>query len=203
MQSTENQRHKIICIAAEKMKAVGVRSVSIDDICSEIGMSKKTFYVYFESKDALVEALLAQNLSDMQKVVEVSTKNKDSVELILNFFRLQQKVNDVRQIPTLVYDLQKYYPLLMKQHSENVRQFVEQLSQRMLEKGRQEGIFREDLKVDVAARLLAALHQIWCKQVLAHSDQPTIIADSKYAFEIFFRGLISDKGKQQILQRIK
>ena len=41
-------RENILQVAIERMQQVGIRSVSVDDICHELGMSKKTFYVYFE-----------------------------------------------------------------------------------------------------------------------------------------------------------
>ena len=56
----EDQKCNIIKTAGNLFFRLGIRSVSIDDICRELGMSKKTFYVYFESKDALIEQLQAQ-----------------------------------------------------------------------------------------------------------------------------------------------
>ena len=57
-----DQRIHIIKTAGELFFRLGIRSVSIDDICRELGMSKKTFYVYFESKDALIEQMLQANI---------------------------------------------------------------------------------------------------------------------------------------------
>ena len=54
----ENQKQQIIKTAGEMFFRIGIRSVSIDDICRELGMSKKTFYVYFAGKDELVAQLL-------------------------------------------------------------------------------------------------------------------------------------------------
>ena len=54
----EDQKCNIIKTAGEMFFRLGIRSVSVDDICRELGMSKKTFYVYFASKDALIEQLL-------------------------------------------------------------------------------------------------------------------------------------------------
>ena len=54
----DEQRNKIIDLALERFKQYGIRSVSIDDLCHELGMSKKTFYVYFKQKDELVQDVL-------------------------------------------------------------------------------------------------------------------------------------------------
>lgn len=60
---SENQKLHIIKTAGEMFFRLGIRSVSIDDICRELGMSKKTFYVYFPSKDELVAQLLHSNVA--------------------------------------------------------------------------------------------------------------------------------------------
>ena len=53
----ENQKQQIIKTAGEMFFRLGIRSVLIDDICRELGMSKKTFYVYFAGKDELGSAV--------------------------------------------------------------------------------------------------------------------------------------------------
>ena len=62
--SVDQQIH-IIKKAGELFFRLGIRSVSIDDICRELGMSKKTFYVYFASKDEMIEQMLQANLNNM------------------------------------------------------------------------------------------------------------------------------------------
>ena len=70
MVNMANQKEDILKLAARKMQKVGIRSVSVDDICRELGMSKKTFYVYFASKDALVECILRMGEAEGKKKLE-------------------------------------------------------------------------------------------------------------------------------------
>ena len=51
-------RAKILKTAGELFFKFGIRSVSIDDICNELHISKKTFYTVFKQKDELVVELL-------------------------------------------------------------------------------------------------------------------------------------------------
>ena len=55
MIDTEN---KILKKSSDLFFKHGFRSVSIDDICSELRISKKTFYKYFSQKDLLIERIL-------------------------------------------------------------------------------------------------------------------------------------------------
>ena len=69
---------------------LGIRSVSIDDICHELGMSKKTFYVYFASKDELVEQLLQANIDYMASKMEGLLKTGDFKQLVAKFIKHQE-----------------------------------------------------------------------------------------------------------------
>ncbi|HQO47821.1 MAG TPA: TetR/AcrR family transcriptional regulator [Paludibacteraceae bacterium] len=53
-------RKRIIKVASELFLKYGLRSVTIDDICNELRISKKTFYVHFKQKEELIESLLTE-----------------------------------------------------------------------------------------------------------------------------------------------
>lgn len=106
-----DQKCHIIKTAGELFFRLGIRSVSIDDICRELGMSKKTFYVYFASKDELIEQMLQANLDYMADKMNGLLALKDFRQLVKVFIKRQEsEKNDVRRVPQLVYDLKKYYP---------------------------------------------------------------------------------------------
>ena len=71
-----DMKEEILKVAAEKMQNVGIRSLSIDDICRLLGISKKTFYVYFETKESLVEEMLRRQEQMMTAKVMKSAAGK-------------------------------------------------------------------------------------------------------------------------------
>ena len=90
----------IIKVSGEMFFRLGIRSVSIDDICRELGMSKKTFYVYFESKDELIEQLLLANVEYMSGKMEELLSFGDFRQLVKAFLKCQEaERNDVRKVP--------------------------------------------------------------------------------------------------------
>src|SRR3569623_91684 len=76
-------RARIVAVARRHFMAHGFRGVTMDDLAAELGMSKKTFYAHFESKKALIEAVLRDKLADanadFERVVE---GGKDFPEMI-------------------------------------------------------------------------------------------------------------------------
>ena len=124
------------------MQQVGIRSVSIDDLCKELGISKKTFYVYFPSKDDLVDAMLHAHEEKVTKDVQHLVANKSVVQLIVDWTKItKQTEKSNHQTPPVLYDLKKYYPNLFKIHIKRVRRVMQQFLVQFLQKGQTEGIF--------------------------------------------------------------
>jgi len=199
----ENLREKILVAASEKMRLLGIRSVSIDDICRDLGMSKKTFYVYFETKETLVDALLRRKEEQMLMEIERKASGRPVIDLLFDLIKMLKNLKDVRQIPPLVYDLKKYYPQQLAAHLQRLKMHNRDIVARFLQQGIDEHILRNDIDVPSTARVLASLHQILMDKMTAGDKHPTIIADAKVAIDIFFRGLVSEEGMKMIKLRSK
>ncbi len=201
----ENVREHIIGAAAEKMRAVGIKSISVDDVCRDLGISKKTFYVYFETKEELIRALLRKHEAGIEGAVHKQADGKSILELMLGFMGFAASIKDVRKDPPLLHDLQKYYPQLFREHLEHVHEISVRLLQHYLKQGLDEGFFREDLDVEKTARVFAFIHQELLNELsgLATDKRQRTIEEVTYGVDIMMRGIISDEGKQLILGRMK
>jgi AcrR family transcriptional regulator len=104
----------ILKTSSELFCKYGLKSVSIDDICSDLGISKKTFYNYFKQKSALVldvlHSLHEQKddiTQETKKLEEDPSKNAiDRIMSIMQFF----KSSKGKTHQSFFYDLTKYYP---------------------------------------------------------------------------------------------
>lgn len=195
---TENQKEQILAAASEKMRQVGIRSVSIDDICRDLGMSKKTFYVYFETKDALVDALLRRREQAQEDEYMRSVKGKTVVDILVRSIQILNKAKDVRQIPPVLYDLKKYYPQAFEGHLNRVKARNKELFQTFFEAGVRENVFREDIDPKLTAILFAKLHEWMVDELATTKDQNLCARVSKYGLDVLFRGIISEEGKRKI-----
>ena len=196
----EEIKQNIVTLASDKMRRVGIKSISIDDICRELGMSKKTFYVYFETKDDLIRTLLLRHEAEVEAFVESKTKGRAVIDLLLDFMTLAMESKDVRLNPPLHYDLKKYYPQLFNEHVEHIRAMSKRMLIRYLTQGVQEGVFRSDLDVEKTASIVAYLHHemLNLSPQIAEQYQKEVFSHVMYAVDILMRGIISDEGKQQV-----
>ena len=191
-----DQMVNIIKVAGEMFFRLGIRSVSIDDICHELGMSKKTFYVYFASKDELIEQMLTANIEYISRKMQELLDLGDFRKLVKTFLQFQQsEKNDVRRVPQLVYDLKKYYPRQFADFQVKCFETQKEHIKRALEMGVAEGLVRENLDIELTAVLFAKIHSDAIRdfeEIEAHNHNMHQL--SRAAMDIFVRGILSEEG---------
>ena len=194
---------EILEVATEKMRIVGIRSVSIDDVCRQLGISKKTFYVYFESKDQLVKEMLLVHERKMEEKMLHEIEGKSIIQILSEWAEIAQRnEKDMEQTPPLVYDLDKYYPALSMQHRERLCDMMYRGLLRFVHKGQEEGVFRAELDADMTARLLAYSHHLTLEQLrLYPKRREEIVAIARQGFEVAGRGIITEQGLQMMQAR--
>ena len=175
---------------------LGIRSVSIDDICRELGISKKTFYVYFASKEELVEQLLQANLGYISAKMAELLALQDFRQLVKVFLKCQEaEKNDVRRVPQLVYDLKKYYPRQFARFQQNCFEMQKNYMMQYLRMGVEQGLVRANLNIELTAVLFAKIHSDAIRDfeiIEAHNHNMHQLAHT--AMDVFVRGVLSEEG---------
>ncbi len=193
---SQDQKQHIIKTAGEMFFRLGIRSVSIDDICRELGMSKKTFYVYFGSKDELIEQMLQANIDYISGKMKELLDLRDFRQLVKKFIKHQEaEKNDVRRVPQLVYDLKKYYPRQFADFQVKCFETQKKFIKHYLELGVEEGLVRANLNIELTAVLFAKIHNDAIRdfeEIEAHNHNMHQLGHT--AMDVFVRGVLSDEG---------
>lgn len=148
-------KEEIVVRSEQLFMRVGVKSVTMDDISRELGMSKKTLYQHFDNKDSLIEAVINTHVEREQNCTEdIKHGAKDALDEVkkIGVF-LASTIEDVS--PSTLFDLQKYYyksweTLIKKQDEHIINSIIMNI-----EKGIDEGHYRADLNPQVIARIYA------------------------------------------------
>ena len=146
-------QHKILDTAGEMFMRCGLRSVSIDDICNRIHISKKTFYMHFRSKEELIEALLGSMRKQREAQVAVTNRSSNAIDIAMHEISEARTNNANDLFYNFFYDLRKYYPDIEARHESAMRQVMFDHFCRGLRKGIEEGYFRDDLNVEATVEL--------------------------------------------------
>ena len=77
------KEEQILNAAKKLFTNYGFKKVSMDEIASEAGVTKKTVYTYFSSKEELLKYCIKGELQNMRKIIEnVESKKLDFMETV-------------------------------------------------------------------------------------------------------------------------
>ena len=186
-------QHKILETAGEMFMRCGLRSVSIDDICNHIHISKKTFYMHFRSKEELIEALLGSMRKQREAQVAVTNRSSNAIDIAMHEISEARTNNANDLFYNFFYDLRKYYPDIEARHESAMRQVMFDHFCRGLRKGIEEGYFRDDLNVEATvvlmhSHILTTITDLRNYTKMSPTEITIFIADS------FLRLITSAKG---------
>ncbi len=197
-EKTENIKEQIVQTGEELFAQYGIRSVSIDDICKRLGISKKTFYVYFEQKADLVDAVLEAHDNE-KRVAATKWLASQPIEATLrNTVAQIQKIGKVKETPPMLYDLQKYYPACFERHKKRFEAAHRDMLVQYLHKGKAEGFFRAELEVDFCAEFLTRITIDMMADQPERKKDPNRVKLVRFMAETLMRGIVSAKGAEII-----
>ena len=175
---------------------LGIRSVSIDDICRELGMSKKTFYVYFASKDELIEQLLRSNVEHMEQKMRTTMESNDFSGIVRKFTQwIATEREDVRKVPQLVYDLKKYYPQQYNAFQRLSFETQQQYIEKFIERGMEAGLVRANINKEYTSHLFAKIYTDALRDFeKIESKGHNLPQFCRVASDILMRGILSEEG---------
>ena len=129
----ENKRN-IIGKAEELFRLYGVKSVTMDEIARELGISKKTIYQYFKDKDELVCETTTHILEcDKHEFDQIQKEAANTIEeLFLISKCLRRNLENLN--PSILFDLKRYHPKAWKIFIEYKEMFFKETVRKNIKK---------------------------------------------------------------------
>lgn len=188
-------RERIIAAALKSFTMNGIKSVTMDHIASDLGISKRTLYEMFEDKETLLLACVQLQIEEKEKFeIKVLSETDNALQVILilykTYIEIFYKINK-----RFFEDLSKYpkvKELLSNKLDKNRTKAID-----FFKKGTEQGIFRDDIDFEIVYFLLH-------KQVefLINSDMLksySLVEFYELIMFTFLRGISTNRG-QQILE---
>ncbi len=178
----------------------GIRSITMDDVARELGISKKTLYKFVSDKSDLVEKVMLFELLN-KRVNPGDFENRNAIE---DLFEVHSMINRIirETNPSKEYDLQKYYPEINRKIHDIKREKTMKSILHNIRKGKKEGLFREDLNEEIISKMyLLRMGQILNDEFVSVKEYTS----SKFIFEMFIyhiRGIATQKGVEFLEKNI-
>lgn len=155
----EEIKDRILNAADELFSERGVRDVTIDDVCRQITISKKTFYQYYPQKEDLVGEVISYHLQKKLDYCTVLLQDKNPIEVMATILYEVEKKKLFASDKRIMGDVKKYYPQTLIQHSSKRMEALKKNAREYITKGVEEGYFRSDIDIDGVIFLLAMMHR--------------------------------------------
>lgn len=195
-------RDRIVNKAHELFMRYGIRSVSMDEVATQLGMSKKTIYQFYADKDALVEDVIEIEINDSRS--ECSAHKAKSDNAIHEIFMAVNMLLEVlsKMNPNVLFDMEKYHPKAFRKYNEFKDKFLYAIIKQNLEWGKQEGLYREEINTDILSKFRLATMLLVFNQDLFPSGKNSSITVVTEITDNFIYGLATPKG-QKLIQKYK
>jgi AcrR family transcriptional regulator len=193
----------ILLKVRELYKKYGIKSITMDDVASELGISKKTLYQFVTDKDDLVGKFIDNEIELRQEEINKCFKiGFNAIEELVEISIFMNKMlRD--QNPATEYDLRKYYPHHFQKTVKTRRERMYNYVLLNLEKGKEEGLYREDMNEEVIAKLYLSRSENIHFSELFTVEEFTSIKLFVELLTYHVRGIATEKGISILEKKIK
>jgi AcrR family transcriptional regulator len=174
----------------------GAKTVTMDEIARAFGISKKTLYQKYKNKEELLEEVLQYKL---EEVIDRLQYLDDNVEnAIERMICRDEEIDKVSHSNNniLIRQLLKYYPGIFQKHMLNFSEKFAEVFIQNIQKGRKQGLYREDFNAEIYAKLFFQL-------VMSYDSAPffdTGVIDREYfrqeSLMLYLHAITNEKGKE-------
>lgn len=176
----------------------GFKTFTMDDLAHNLGISKKTLYEQFASKQILVDACLDYALEMSCKRTELCLVGEGSV--IENIFMRQKEIKNFFNMKSWrpLWELKRYFPKTYERmdvaFAKSDALFIDQL----IEKDLKEGFFRENINIKFYKQFYTQVQRLRSfENAFDEKDFP--FWETVYTMmEYFFRIIVNEKGMKEL-----
>lgn len=197
------EKETAIVVQVHKMfLKYGIKSVTMDDIARELGISKKTLYQFVKDKNDLVnKAMDYQVAVDIQKVADITAKKLNAVDELLEIGQFVSHTLKSMGASAL-YDIQKYYPEVWRSHFEYRQNYVANTIAANIAKGIKEGYYRKNMNAEVIAKFFVVKVENMFDDRIFPPDQYNLADVYLEYIRYHLMGIASQKGADYIIEKI-
>ncbi|MCX6163031.1 MAG: TetR/AcrR family transcriptional regulator [Ignavibacteriae bacterium] len=194
-----NERQNILKFSCAKFYKNGFYKTSMDEIASEMQISKKTIYKYFTSKESLLEETINYSLAESQKKMLAILDNGTDVinKLVLLLENYSSEVSEISD--KWVRDLQIHAPNMWQKIDDFRTKHVYSIAKKLIRQGRREKIMESVPPEVIVESFVASLRAIVNPDFILRNNISMQQA-VHYYHEIQLKGILTDIGREKYKQ---
>lgn len=176
------------------MAARGIRAVTMDEIASRLGISKKTIYQYFKDKDAIVEAIFTAHI---HLQFDSAQPAGGSMAELLATHMMRTAAHTHAVCPQCAEDLRRFYPEILRNYLAERHAQAHRVLGELLARGVQSGEVRPEVDHEAAIDLITELPGLLARSERAESLGYPLRRLQRAMIELLARGLLTEVGLRE------
>jgi AcrR family transcriptional regulator len=182
---------------------LGFKSVTMDEIASSLGVSKKTIYKYYKNKTELVAAVTQHMFDTICGGIDgIRELELNPIDELFSIKRLIiEHLKDEKSSPH--YQLQKYYPKIYNALKEKQFHVMQSCVINNLKKGIDIGLYRQNIDLEFTSRIYFSGTMGIKDNDLFPLKEYSMHTLMNYYLEYHLRAISSEKGIQQLEDQLK
>jgi len=186
--------------ADELFRRYGIKSVTMDEIANQLGVSKKTIYHSFSDKNELVDDVIADMLrSNKECCQNYKADSQNAIHEIFLALDMLQVIFD-NMNPSILHDIERNYPATYKKFKEFKYKFLYEMVKENMIRGIDEELYRPEINIDVLAKIRLETMMLPFDEQLFPKNKFSMVFLHQQIMEFFLFGIASLKGYKLILK---
>lgn len=184
--------------ADELFRRYGVKSVTMDEISSQLGVSKKTIYQSFSDKNQLVDEVIVDMLALNRSYCMQSTNDAENAvhEVFLTMESMEKLFMNMN--PSFVFDIERGNPATYKKFLNFKYDFIFGIMKKNIIRGKKEELYRENLNEGLIAKFRLETMMLPFNEEVFPRDQFPLLAMHQELIEYNLFGMVTLKGYKLI-----
>ncbi len=191
-------KERILSKASDLFTRYGIRSITMDEIAAQLGISKKTIYQFFTDKDEMVSAVIEREIAGSE--IECMQFRDQSENAVHQVFLAMEHLDEMLTCtnPLMLYDLEKHHPGSFKKLKEYKYHFLYRILTDNLQTGIREELYRPEIQMDIVAKCrIESAFLVFNQDVFPHNRYKSSEVNFELAM-LFLHGVTTAKGKKLI-----
>jgi TetR/AcrR family transcriptional regulator, cholesterol catabolism regulator len=196
-------KDELISRISELFKKYGIKSITMDDIAKELGISKKTLYQHFENKNDIVNHLTQNELkSEYEELYKLFKQHSNAIDQLL--VTSKYIARNLRFLNlSLTYDMNKYYPHIWGKLISQRRESILNLISQNLKTGIEQGLYQRNLNTDIIAVFYCSLLDVKGFEIVNDSLNEDFDKMFNTLFMYHIHGIANNVGIEYLEKQFK
>ncbi len=191
-------QQRILLKSIDLFNRYGFRAITMDEIATQCGISKKTIYQFYPDKNSLVSNCIKNHIQDNETLCQkYSKESKNAIEEIFMTMEMLKEMFETMN-PGVIWELERYHPASYKLFEEHKNKFIYDTIKENINKGIKQELYRSDIKIEIMVRMRLETMMLGFNPDVFPKNKFNLLDIEVELLEHFLRGIANSKGNKLI-----